>query len=88
MTSHIINGKIDSSQCREGNLYDTGTWCPGTMSKKTLTKLLRNELGFKGIIVSDDMTMDAIASNYNMRTAYKFAINAGVDVFIVARDTH
>lgn len=83
MTTHVINGIIDSSQCRRGKINDRSTWCPGTMSKKTLTDVLRQELGFKGIIVSDDMTMSAITEYYPLSQAYEKAINAGVDMFIV-----
>jgi beta-N-acetylhexosaminidase len=86
MTTHVINGQIDQTQCRSGSKTDHPTWCPGTMSKKTLTGLLRDELGFKGIIVSDDMTMGAITEEYDLRETLKKSINAGVDIFIVANN--
>lgn len=86
MTTHTINGQIDQTQCKVGLKDDHSTWCPGTMSRKTLTDLLRKQMGFKGLIVSDDMTMGAITKEYDLRTAYKNAINAGVDMFIVANN--
>lgn len=86
MTTHVINGQIDQTQCKAGLTSDHATWCPGTMSKKTLTDLLRNQMGFKGIIVSDDITMGAIANEYRLNESLKNAINAGVDCFIVANN--
>lgn len=86
MTTHVINGQIDKTQCKAGSKADSSTWCPGTMSEKTLTDLLRGEMGFKGLIVSDDMTMGAIADQYSIREAFKRAINAGVDLFIIANN--
>ena len=51
--------QLDQTQCKDGPETDHSTWCPGTMSEATLTKLLREEMSFKGIIVSDSMTMGA-----------------------------
>lgn len=84
MTTHVINGQLDKAQCKSGNPTDRNTWCPGTMSYVTLTKVLREQLGFKGIIVSDDMTMGAISKEYPLDIALEKAINAGVDMFIIA----
>jgi beta-N-acetylhexosaminidase len=84
MTTHVINGQLDQTQCTTGIKTDHSTWCPGTMSEKTLTDLLRKEMGFKGIIISDDMTMSAITNEYSLDHALKNAINAGVDIFIIA----
>jgi len=86
MTTHVINGQIDRSQCKKGAFDDHLTWCPGTMSKKTLTGLLRNKLKFNGVIVSDDMTMGAITKEYPLPLALEKAINAGVDMFIVSNN--
>lgn len=54
---------------------------PATLSKKVLT-YLREELGFKGLIVSDDLIMKAILKQYGEKEAIKLAINAGVDLII------
>ena len=86
MTTHVINGNIDRSQCKAGAIDDHATWCPGTMSKKTLTDLLRNEMGFKGLVVSDDMTMGAIEKQYPLKVVLEKAVNAGVDIFIIANN--
>lgn len=87
MTTHVINGQIDKTQCKKGDVEDHTTWCPGTLSHATLTGLLREELGFKGVIVSDDMTMGAIANEYPLDVAFEKAINAGVDMFILPNNT-
>ncbi len=84
MSTHVINGQIDKTQCREGPKNDYRTWCPATMSYKTLTELLRHTLDFKGIIVSDDMTMGAITKEYSLSIALEKSINAGVDMLILA----
>lgn len=87
MTAHVINGNLDKSQCKPGNPEDQTTWCPGTMSYATITRLLRNQLGFKGVVVSDDFTMGAIANEYPLEIALEKALNAGVDMFIISNNT-
>jgi beta-N-acetylhexosaminidase len=84
MSTHVINGQIDRTQCAPGDPNNPATWCPGTMSYKTLTELLRNQLHFKGVIISDDMSMGAIAANYPLETALEKGLNAGIDMFIIA----
>ena len=48
--------------------------------------MLKVEMGFKGIIVSDDMAMGAIAKQYDLETCLEKAINAGVDMFIFSNN--
>ena len=74
MTAHVFNGNLDP-------LY------PATLSKATLEGVLRNKLGFKGVILSDDMQMKAIADHYGLETAIQLAIEAGVDVLIFGNNT-
>lgn len=54
---------------------------PASLSKKILT-YLRKELGFKGLIISDDLIMKAILNEYGEKESIKLAINAGVDLII------
>lgn len=68
MTSHIVNRKLDT----KGN--------PGTLSADMLTGILRNRLGFEGVIFTDDMQMHAITRHYGLEEAIKLAINGGVDI--------
>jgi beta-N-acetylhexosaminidase len=59
---------------------------PGTLSPKVLTALLRRELGFKGIIISDAMDMRGVLDQYGSDEATKRAIYAGIDVLIQPLD--
>ena len=72
MTAHVINRKLD-----ENGL-------PATLSKAILTGLLRNKIGFDGVIISDDLQMQAIASHYSIDEALELTINAGADMLIFA----
>lgn len=70
MTAHIINRQLD----------DSGL--PATLSYKMLTELLRHELKFDGVIITDDMQMKAISDFYGLEESLTMAINAGADMFI------
>lgn len=74
MTAHIFNTTIDPD------------W-PATLSAKTIDGLLRSELGFDGVVFSDDMQMGAIRSEYGLETAIEQALNAGVDVLVFGNNT-
>lgn len=83
MTSHVINRQLDGDMDIQNKLGEWGPR-PATFSRKMLTDLLRNQLGFQGVIVTDDMSMGAIADQYDFEDALKHAINAGVDMIILA----
>ncbi|MFI3258901.1 MAG: glycoside hydrolase family 3 N-terminal domain-containing protein [Rikenellaceae bacterium] len=72
MVSHLFNTSIDPDY-------------PATLSRPTIEGLLRGELGWDGVVVSDDMQMRAITDNYGFEEAISLAINAGVDLFIISR---
>jgi beta-N-acetylhexosaminidase len=59
---------------------------PGTLSAKVLTGLLRGEMGFKGIIISDAMDMRGVLDQFGAAEAVKRAVWAGVDVLIQPLD--
>ena len=59
---------------------------PGTLSEKVMTGLLRNELRFGGIIISDAMDMRGVLDQYGAVEAVKRAVDAGVDVLIQPLD--
>jgi beta-N-acetylhexosaminidase len=86
MTTHVINGQIDRTQCRRGPKSDPQTWCPGTLSYQTLTKLLRKKLHYHGVIISDDMTMKAIEGQYPLKDTLANGINAGIDMIIISNN--
>lgn len=58
---------------------------PATLSKKVLTNLLREELGFKGLIVSDCMEMKAISDNYTTPKGSLMGLLAGLDMVFVSQ---
>lgn len=62
------------------------TGVPGTLSQKVLTDLLRNELKFSGIIISDAMDMRGVLDQYGAVEAVKRAVAAGVDILIQPLD--
>ena len=59
---------------------------PGTLSQKVMTDLLRNELRFTGIIISDAMDMAGVLNQYGAVEAVKRAVAAGVDILIQPLD--
>ena len=69
MTAHVFDKHLDATY-------------PATLSRKVNTKLLREQLGFRGVIISDDMQMKAISAHYSLKKATTLAINAGVDILL------
>ena len=59
---------------------------PATVSRAILTNLLRDELGFKGIIVTDAMEMKGVADLYTSEEAAVRAVEAGADVLLMPTD--
>ena len=59
---------------------------PGTLSHNVVTGLLRNELGFNGLVISDAMDMKGVTDKYGATEAIKRAVAAGVDVLIQPTD--
>jgi beta-N-acetylhexosaminidase len=59
---------------------------PGTLSSKVLTGLLRGEMGFRGIIISDAMDMRGVLDQFGATEAVKRAVAAGIDVLIQPLD--
>jgi beta-N-acetylhexosaminidase len=73
MTAHIINRNIDPNY-------------PATLSPLFLQNILRNELKFDGVIVSDDMQMGAITENFGFEDALIRSINAGCNLLIISNN--
>ena len=74
MTAHVFNANLDSEY-------------PATLSKPTITGILREELGYDGVVISDDMQMGAIADHYGFETAIQATIEAGVDIIAIANNS-
>nr|WP_089093932.1 beta-N-acetylhexosaminidase [Nodularia sp. NIES-3585] len=73
MTAHILFPKIDPQ-------------FPATLSPAILKKILREELGFEGVVVSDDLDMKAVSDIFTQSGTVARAFNAGCDLFIVSRN--
>ncbi len=69
MTAHVFNSHLDAKY-------------PATLSYDINTKLLREQMNYKGIIISDDMQMKAITKHYSLKDSVTLAINAGVDILL------
>jgi beta-N-acetylhexosaminidase len=74
MTAHIFNSRLDPK-------------FPATLSRPVITGLLRQQMGFDGLVVSDDMQMKAISAHYGLETAIENALNAGVDLLIFGNNS-
>jgi beta-N-acetylhexosaminidase len=72
MTAHVLIPSFDEER-------------PATLSSKVVQAVLREELGFQGVIVSDDLEMQALAKSYSVTDAAVQAIAAGCDVVLVCR---
>jgi len=73
MTAHVFNQRLDWRH-------------PATLSRRTITGLLRGTLGWRGVVVSDDLRMGAIEQHYGLDDAAVQAVRAGVDVVLIADD--
>ncbi|MBC8132857.1 MAG: beta-N-acetylhexosaminidase, partial [Deltaproteobacteria bacterium] len=70
MTAHVLFPALDPQ------------W-PATLSHRILTGLLREEMGFEGVIVSDDLGMKAVADRYSIVDLAVGAVAAGADVLLI-----
>jgi beta-N-acetylhexosaminidase len=69
MVAHVFNQHIDSRY-------------PASLSYKTIHGLLRGKLGYRGVVITDDLQMYAISKHYSLKNTIKLAINAGVDILL------
>jgi len=67
MTAHIVNPNLDPK-------------FPATLSKATLEGVLRDEMRYTGLVVSDDMEMKAVTDHFGVEEAPRLAIEAGCDL--------
>ncbi len=74
MTAHVFNETLDPKY-------------PATLSKRIITGILRKKLDYEGVVISDDMQMGAIATEYGLETAIFKAIEAGVDILAFANNS-
>jgi beta-N-acetylhexosaminidase len=60
-----------------------GRLVPASINQEIVTHLLRDELGYEGLVVTDDMEMGAIAKHYQIEDAVRLAIEAGEDMLLI-----
>ena len=73
MTAHIMNKNIDKNN-------------PATLSPLFIKNILREEIGFGGVVISDDMQMNAIVDHYGFKEAVIGAVNAGCDILLLSNN--
>lgn len=72
MIAHIILSKVDD--------------LPSSLSSKVVTDILRGQLKYNGVVITDDITMGAISKNYTLENAAVKAVQAGCDIVLVAKE--
>ena len=73
MVAHILMTQIDPD-------------LPASLSPKVVDGLLRQEMGFDGVVCTDDLTMGAISNTYGMGEAAVMAVEAGCDLLLVCHE--
>ena len=73
MTAHVFNRGLDP-------------WNPATLSRFTIKRYLRGKLGYKGLVVSDDLLMGAIRQQYGVEEASILALQASVDMLLISQN--
>jgi len=70
MTAHIMVPALDTVH-------------PATLSHAVMTRLLRDELGYDGVVITDDLEMKAVADSYDVESMIELSLRAGVDIFLI-----
>ena len=73
MTAHVFNRHIDPD-------------LPATLSKPFITGMLREKLGFNGVVVTDDLQMQGLTQFFDYKTIIEKSILAGVDIILVSNN--
>lgn len=73
MIAHILLPQIDQNH-------------PATLSKTIITDILRDQMKYTGVVITDDMTMGAITKNYEIGEAAIQSIKAGSDIILVCHE--
>ena len=87
MTAHIQFPKIEKEtyvSIEDGEEVNL----PATLSRTIITGLLREQMGYDGIVITDSMEMDAIAAHFDPIDAAVLAINAGDDILLCPADLY
>jgi beta-N-acetylhexosaminidase len=73
MTSHVFNAKLDAQY-------------PATLSENIITGMLRKQLGFEGVVVTDDLAMGALVAHYTLEEILVRAVLAGADLLCLSNN--
>jgi len=76
MTAHVINRALQEDRKQ----------VPVSLSQRALRNVLRGDLGFSGVIISDDLQMNAIRHSFSLEQAVLRAVSAGTDILLFAND--
>ena len=82
MVGHAAYPSIDLQE-KDGQ----GRFLPSSLSGNFVTSLLRNEMGYQNLVLTDDLEMGAIMKNYGIGEASKMALKAGNDFLLICADT-
>ena len=74
MTAHLVNESLDPSRL------------PATLSQPILEGMLRQKLGFQGVVFSDDLQMRAITQGWGLEEAVQLSFLAGVDMLVIGNN--
>ena len=69
MSAHVYNAKLDATY-------------PATLSYAINSKLLREKMHYNGVLISDDLQMEAISKFYTLKETVTLAINSGIDMLL------
>lgn len=61
----------------------TGNYIPASLSKDIVTGILRNELNYNGVVITDSIEMKALTDNYTLKQICNLSINSGVDIILM-----
>ncbi|MFZ9886300.1 MAG: beta-N-acetylhexosaminidase [Myxococcota bacterium] len=73
MTAHVLFRVLDEA-------------LPATLSPAVLHSLLKERLGFGGVVISDDLEMKAVADRYEVEELVRLGLLAGIDLFLICHD--
>lgn len=73
MTAHVFDARLDPDH-------------PATLSRAVIDGILRERLGFAGVVVTDDLQMRAVAGRYGLKESVRLIVNAGADVLLIGNN--
>jgi len=74
MTTHVVNNQLDSLQ-------------PASLSRATVEGVLRRKLSYRGVVVTDDLQMEAIRTRCGLEESLALALEAGSDILLLGNST-